>query len=732
MTTPQRTAAAPRAGALAVARRTALSWRVPVRWLAVTLETERARWPLWLPVALGAGIAAYFALSVEPPRASGAAIAAVVLLLLLVARRAAWISALLTVLVAATAGFVVAQERAHAVAAPTLSERLGPVSVSGRVAAVEARGRGWRVTLADPVIRGLAPERTPVRVRITRRGGLPPAPGTWQVTRAVLAPPPRPAAPGGYAFQRRAWFERLGGVGYAVAPWSALDQAPAALTPGQRLAAVQAEARLTLAQRVRAVSPGATGALAVALATGDRGAVPESVLEAFRVSGLAHLLAISGMHMSMLAALVFVGARGLLALNPTLAARHDLKKPAALLALVATALYLLLSGANVPAQRAFLMTGVVLAAILLNRAAITPRVVAWAAVAVMLWQPHALLGPSFQMSFAAVLALVATYELAAPRLAAWRAGAGAAGLSVPARMLALYLGGVLLTSLVAGLATMPFAAYHFDRVAAYGLAANLLAVPLMGLWVMPWLLAVLMLAPLGLEGLALAPLGWGLDGIAAVAAWVAGWPGASRLVPATPAWGLVALSLGGLWLCLWRQPWRLLGVAGIAVGLASPWTQPLPDLLINEEGRVLAVRGADGGLILSPGRADGFARSVWVERFGGRSDLAWPAPGRATPDKALRCDPRGCLYGAGGVAVALAWHRAALAEDCAVADVVVTALPAPAVCRRAALGRGTTVIDRDALAQQGTHALWMTDGRVRVETSQRSLGRRLWSSPPAR
>jgi competence protein ComEC len=700
------------------------AWSAPARWLAATLEAERARWPLWLPVALGVGIAVYFALPVEPPRATGAVLAAVVLLMLLVARRAAWISALLAALVAAAAGFVVAQERAHAVAAPVLTERLGPLAVQGRVAAVEARGQGWRVTLESPTIRGLAPDQTPARVRVTWRGAdPPPAPGTWQATRAVLAPPPRPAAPGGYGFPRRAWFERLGGVGYAVAPWQALDLQP---DPSwwQRLGALQTEARLAMAARFRDGLSGTAGALGAALATGDRGAVPEAVQDAFRASGLAHLLAISGLHMSMLAGLVFVGARGLLALFPALAARHDLKKPAALLALAATALYLMLSGANVPAQRAFLMTGVVLLAVLLNRAAITPRLVAWAALAVMLWQPHALLGPSFQMSFAAVLALVATYEIAAPRLSAWRAAAGPGRLSRPARVAALYVGGVLLTSLVAGLATMPYAAFHFDRVAVYGLAANLLAVPVMGLWVMPWLLAALMLAPLGGEALALVPLGWGLDALAGVATWVAGWPGASRLVPAMPAWGLAALSLGGLWLCLWRRPWRLAGVVGIAAGLVSPWSQPLPDLLVNEDGALQAVRGADGGLILPPGRADGFARALWQERFGGLSAHPWPAPGFATPDRTLRCDPRGCLYTAGGHVVALVAHRAALAEDCAAADVVITPLPAPDSCRAA----GARVLDRGRLRTGGSHALWLAQGEpVRLRSAVEGMGDRLWT-----
>jgi len=696
-------------------------WRAVPRGLAATLEAERVRWPLWLPVALGLGIVAYFALPDEPPRWTGAAMVGVMVLLILVARQAAWISALLLALGAATVGFVAAQEHAYAVAAPVLADRLGPVEVSGQVVGVEARaGGGHRVTLSGTAIAGLPPNATPARVRVTATRGEAPAPGSWVSVRAILSPPPHSAAPGAFQFPRRAWFEHLGGVGFSIGTWEDLSPAPPPTLIGLVGAAAQ-QARLAVAARFRDGLPGETGALAAALATGDRGGVPEPALEAFRASGLAHLLAISGLHMSMIAALLFVGGRSLLALSPTLAARWDLKKPCALLALAGTAVYLMLSGANVPAQRAFLMTALVLVAVLLNRTAISLRMVAWAAVAVLLMQPQALLGPSFQMSFAAVLALVATWEALAPRMAAWR-GRDSGAVRWFWRMTLLYLGGVLVTSLVAGLATLPFAAFHFNRVAVYGLAANLLAVPLMGLWVMPWLLGALLLVPLGLEGLALTPLGWGLDGIAGVAGLVSGWPGANPLVPAVPVWGLAALAVGGVWLCLWRRSWRVLGVAGIVAGVASPWSQPLPDLVVNETAGLIAVRAADGGLLLSPGRADGFARELWSERWGGESPESWPDPGAASADGALRCDSRGCILTRGGVVVALAWHRAALAEDCGRVDVVITPLPVTEPCVGPA-----QVLDRAALAAGGAHALWLTAGAIRVETVADHEGRRLWS-----
>jgi len=700
--------------------------------LVTVLEAERPRWPLWLPVALGLGIAAYLALPQEPPRWAGAGALGAVLLLLLVARRAAWITALLLALGGAAVGFSVIQERAHAVAAPVLDHRLGPTTVSGRVVLVEHRPGRARLTLADVAIARLASADTPARVRVTQTRGPPPQPGTWITTRAILSPPPRPAAPDAFPFPRRAWFERLGGVGFAVAPWTPLGAAPNDGGWTIRAVALRESARMAVAERFRAGLPTVPGALAAALTTGDRGGVPEPVLRAFRDAGIAHLLAISGLHMSMIAGLLFVGGRGLLALWPRVALRWDVKKPAAILALTGTAAYLMLSGANVPAQRAFLMTSVVLGAVLLDRTAISPRLVAWAAMAVLLMQPEALAGPSFQMSFAAVLALVATWELASPRLAAWRRGSSASAPAHLARGLALYLGGIAFTSLIAGLATLPFAAFHFHRIAVWGLATNLLAVPLMGLWVMPWLLAAMVLIPLGLEGLALPPLEWGLIAVRWTAETVAAWPGASPRVPAMPTWGLALIALGGLWLCLWRRRWRLLGVPALALGLASPWTQPLPDLLINGDGRVLALRGSDGGLIFSPGRADGFARTLWRDRWGGNSAESWPAPGAATADGALRCDPLGCVLRRQGRVVALAWTRAALAEDCPRADIVITPLPsADGLCRGPAV-----ILDHRGLKRDGAHALWLgpadptpPDRRAapRVRSSAQGMGDRLWS-----
>jgi competence protein ComEC len=243
--------------------------------------------------------------------------------------------------------------------------------------------------------------------------------------------------------------------------------------------------------------------------------------------------------------------RGLLALLPGIALRYPIKKWAAVMAVAAAFGYALMAGATVPTMRAFLMIALVLVAILLDRRGISMRLVEWAALVVLVLHPESLLGASFQMSFAAVVGLIAAYELAGPRIATVRRGSG------PVRRLWLYVAGVLLTTLVAGLATAPFAAFNFNRMADYSLAANLVAVPVTAMWIMPAGVVSFLLMPFGWEEAALVPMGWGVGVVLEVARTVAGWPGAVTLLPAMPVWGIVLVTFGGLWLCLWQRSCRL-------------------------------------------------------------------------------------------------------------------------------------------------------------------------------
>ena len=522
-------------------------------------------------------------------------------------------------------------------------------------------------------------------------------------------PPAGPAAPGAYDFARAAWFKEIGAVGYAMSRAEVV-----AVGERNGLAPHIAGWRRSLALHLREQMPGQAGAVAADLMTGDRGAIPEGTLQDMRDAGLAHLLAISGLHVGLIAGWLFFSVRFLLALIPGLALRAPIKKWAAAAALLGAFAYMLLTGATVPTQRAFLMLALVMAAVMLDRVAISFRLLAWAAVAVLLWAPESLLSVSFQMSFAAVVGLTAIYEGLGPAVMRWRSDGGRA------KRLSLYLGAVLLTTLVASLTTAPFALYHFNRVAMYGLAANLVAVPLAALWVMPSALAAYVLMPLGWEQLALVPMGLGIQAMLAVAHAVAGWPGAVTLVPAFSTLALAIISLGGLWLCLWRGRWRYGGLLAVGLGIVLAGQGDPPDILIDGRGKIMAARLENRVvLVAAPYRRKSITLSTWLRRWGRKEP--------SKDDSIMRCDGLGCALIHGGNAVGFARGPAALEDDCRVADLVLSAVPVRFNCPSAKM-----VIDRFDLWRRGAIAVRWRDGVIKVEGANDSRGDRPWSRPRAR
>lgn len=686
--------------------------------LAALLSLERERWVLWLPVAVGAGDALYFSLASEPPAWLGP-------LLLLAASAAAYILRRnlpwLIAAVGATAmagGFAIAAARTEIVAAPIWQRTAATVMLEGRIAAVEPLERGERLVLDRLQLRqrdsGPIPER--VRVRLPANSGADLPPGQRVLLRAVLMPPPPAVAPGAYDFSRQAWFQGIGAVGFAIGrPQALASPAADGWLDALRIGLAQLRHGLTL-RITRSIDqaglgPG-VGAVAADLVTGERGPVPPSILQAYRDAGLAHILVIAGMHMSMVAGLAFVVLRGLLAAIPGIALRHDIKKWAAAVALLVTLGYLVISGAPVPTQRAFVMNGIVLLAVLLDREAISLRSISWAALVVLLLEPEALVGPSFQMSFAAVCALISAYEALAPRLMAWRRADGGWWVWPSA-----YVGGILLTTLIAGSATAFFTVYHFNRYATFSLLGNLLAVPIVGFWVMPAMLLALVLLPFGLDGFGWWLMGEGIAVVDRVAQTVSTLPGAAIDMPAMPISALILFALGGLWLCLWRRRWRLLGLAGMAAALLVYALHRPPDLLIDGSGRLAAVRAADGRLLFPPQGGGKELRETWAKLAGqGQATPAW------SEADGVRCDALGCIWTPPGHVVSLARLPEALGEDCATADVVAIPVPVYAACPSARL-----FIDGMALRRGGTQAIWLDGEEVRVETVADWQGDRPWS-----
>ena len=682
-------------------------------WLARNLLAERERWFLWLPVGLGAGVAVYFALPVEPPvwlGAVGLLVAAVLLFWLWWRLSASAFSGcapgLLGVLVLLL-GFAVASLRTHLVEAPML-ERRGAYELEATVLLVEDRTRGQRLLLDVAAIEGLERHVTPAQIRVSTRSAEPAfVPGDRVGMRALLMPPSPPVEPGGFDFARQAYFQRLGAVGYALSEPQLISRAE---QRGWSLGV--AALRQSIAQQITAAVPGAAGAIGVALLTGLRGALPDSIWDQWAIAGIAHLLSISGLHLAFVAGTLFFTVRIALALAPPLALRLPTKKLAALVALFGSFGYLLISGAPVPTQRAFAMTAIALVAIMADRNPFSMRLVAWAAIVVLLLQPESLLGASFQMSFGAVVALIAVYETGAARRPAEAGG-------LDWRLL-MYVAGVALTTLVASAATTPFSIYHFSRFPTYGIVTNLIAVPLTGIWIMPWGMLGLLLIPVGLDGPCFVLMGHGIELTIAAAAFVAELPGAALDVPRPPLAALLATVLGGLWLCLWRTSWRRLGLIGIAVGvLLMPLNRP-PDLLIDGRGELVAVRLGDGRLALSPWQRDRWITDSWLQSYGQDRPADWPAAGRGAADD-FACDPLGCVLTRAGQVVALARRPEAIEEDCRAADLVVS-YPRIEWCPD-----GTPLIGPGALRRAGGLAIWLGRSGINVRTVREARGERPWS-----
>ncbi|WP_425404828.1 ComEC/Rec2 family competence protein [Hwanghaeella sp.] len=676
---------------------------------------DRERWMLWIPVLLGAGAAAYLTAGQEPLPWIGGAIGSLAFATALLLRnRDETFAATLMAIALFAIGFQLAASRSESVAGPVLERPTGAVEVIGVLRELEARGARTRLTLSVDRMEGRFQGPVPKLVRITIAGGSVGELGigdTFSI-RAILRPPGRATHPDGFDFRRWAWFHRLGGTGYAIGAPQIL-----AVSGGVSMGSILHEVRVGIAERVRAAIPGEPGDIAVAVITGDRGGLAEESLEAMRDSGLAHLLAISGLHLGLVATTIFFLVRMLFALSETMALHYPIKKWAAGAALLGSFLYLLISGGTVPTQRAFIMTGLVLLAVMTDRQAISMRLVAVAATLVILLRPESVIGPGFQMSFAAVVALVAVYEAHGPRFRSAFEGLG--HVAGPVR----YGIGVLTTTLIATLATMPFVWHHFGRVATLGALSNLVAVPLMAFLIMPMALIGVIAMPFGLEGPFLAIMGWGIERVLWIAKTIAAWDAAHVSFPTLSGTAVAAIALGGLWMALWHERWRGYGVIPILFGFLLFPAQPLPDILVSESGRLIALRQQDGGYSFSTIRRENFVRDSWADSYAiekeAQSQGAWPGTDG-------RCDPFGCTVTRDGMNVAITWDPRSLPADCRRSDILIAAFPV----RRQTCSGPERVIDFFTLRRGGAHSVVLTDNGFLVQMVDPPGRSRPWAQDP--
>ncbi|MGN7928758.1 ComEC/Rec2 family competence protein [Sphingopyxis sp. 22461] len=681
-----------------IAARWTSIWRGAGNAFETRLEAERERIGLWLPVALGAGIAAWFAL---PATAHW-----IGLLLLLAGGLCAglligWQSRLGRLVVVGcsvmAAGVLLIWTRAVWVAAPVLA---GPVvtefsAIVERAEPLPAKGQ-IRI-LALPQNRSDLPPRVRLTLRSEQAATL--TDGETIGVRARLMPPPTASLPGGYDFAQRAWFDRIGAVGTVLGEVSRVP-AKGAVTP---------PLRARLSAHIHDQIDGSPGGIAAALVTGDRGAISEADEEAMRRSGLAHLLSISGLHVTAVVGFAMLLTMRLLALSQRLALAGYVLPLAAAAGALAGGGYTLLAGAEVPTLRSFIAALLVLIAFLMGREALTLRLVAAGALIVLIWRPESLAGPSFQLSFAAVTAIIALHEsrpmhaFLARRDEAMviRLGRGVAGL--------------LLTGLVVEIALAPIALFHFHKAGLYGALANVVAIPLTTFVIMPAEALALLFDSVGLG----APFWWiteqALLALIGLAHGVADAPGAVAMMPGFPRWGFALAVFGGLWLLLWKTGWRRIGAVPLAIGMAALLVQPRPDLLVTGDGRHIAAAMPDGSYALLRDKAGDYVRDSMAEAAGVDAPLA-----ALTELDHVECNRDFCRWSQGeGAArrIILASRGrdriegAEMAAACTAADVVISDRWLPHECA----GRWMT-IDRDSLATSGGLALYLGEKPEAVAT----------------
>jgi competence protein ComEC len=685
-------------GAIAEPAWVEAAWARLVAWR----EAERGRFVLWLPVLMTGGAAAFFTLRADPawwlaPVLAGVAAAGLL---------AGWFSPIARAVAAAALagalGFGAAQIATWR-APPPMAVPRRAVMVEGVVRAVEPLPEGRRVTLQEARLNGDTPARRLIRIRLRTTDATPIVAGDTLRVRALLMQPAAPAYPGAWDSQRDAFYQWIGAYGMALGDSQSVAAGEGSIV--ERL-------REGVAGRIGRVLSGSTAAIATTFLTGTTSAIPEADRRAFRDAGLAHLLAIAGLHVGIVMGLVFAATRLALAAWEWAALRWPTKPIAAVAALLAAAGYMLLTGAHMPVQRSFAMACLFTLGVVVGRRAISLRGLALAMAALVALEPHLVMGVSFQMSFSAVLALIVGFQTLRPWLLRLRGEGGWRG------RLAHDLAALAVMAALAGTFSAPFAAYHFGQVQLYNVLANMAAVPLTAFLIMPAGLVALALMPLGAEAIALVPMGLGVDALLWIARGVSSWPAATVMVPHMPPWGLVLVGGGLAWAGLWRTRLRLAGWLLVALGLASPAFVRPPDLLVAADGRMLGLRDQNGMYVQTAGSTDRFAIEAW--RVLWRTRVVQPIGcGRAPCPLQIRPD------GPEALLVSDDPPRTACS-----AAIVLSLAPVRLSCPK-----GVPVIDRFSVWRAGAHAIWLDASGVRVLSDRTERGERVWMprpTPPSR
>ena len=677
-------------------------------------EAQLGAMVLWAPVALTFGIWTYFALPQEPGLPVTGALGLVAAALFWQARGRAGLLLLAILL----SGFVLAKTRAEIVATPLLKATTGEIIVSGIVHDVaRASEKRSTIMLQPGEIEGMTTVQLPRRLRLSNsvRNGEP-AIGARIAFKARLGPLTSPAMPGGFDYGRQLYFEGIGGSGRIT---SKIDVLGTTASASLWLSSALHNLRQDIGGRIRQHLQGTIAAIAEAMITGERASIPDEINTSLQISGLAHILSISGLHMSLAAGGVFWVVRAILALFPSTAQHWPIKKWAAGAALVFGFIYMLLAGAGAATERSYIMLAVVFLAIIVDRPAISLRNLALAALLILILQPESAIQASFQMSFMAVMGLAAFFEYWNRPKPEREYRIEGKAMHYARKIYAVAVASVLTSLIAGGFSSIP-AAYHFGRLAPYGVLANGLTIPVISLAVMPFALLSVVLMPLGLEAWPLAVLGKGLEIVIYISDHVAGLPGAQHVIPQLPLASAVIFALGGTILCLASRQAKYGGGALLCAGLVMAQSSSFPDILVERTAANIAFRDSRGELVFANPRKGRFAAGKWLQANGEETPFK-----EAASRKGWNCEGRSCRASIKGKTIAYFMDGEAAAPSCAGLDLIIAAYPLHGACRSV-----PTRIDRFDVWRMGSHAVSIEGNSLRIATARELSGNRPWVVVP--
>ncbi len=681
------------------------------------LKAQKDRLFLWLPVPLFVGIAAYFFL----PREPSTHICAVLSISCAAACFYAWrkhadnvvrfglyLFCLFSLI--ASAGILASTFATQVYGTPILEKNIKFAEVEGDVESIEKLDgkRGSRVLLINLAIEEVLPENTPRKIRLTFRKDEGIEAGQRIKTLASLDAPSRAVTPGAYDFRRHLFYEGIGAVGFSYRAATIVSENAQALTFFEIL-------RTQIHSRISAVAGPVSAGIMSALITGERGEIADEDNNVMRDSGLYHLLSISGSHVAMVAGLLFFFARFVLALFPHVALRFPIKKIAALTALVGASFYVMLAGAEVPAVRALMMTGLVMLAVMVDRSPLSMRLFSFSAFCILIFVPQALVGVSFQMSFSAVAAIISFFEYIKPWWMRWYSTGGFIRKSL------MYLIAVLLTSVIAGGVTGFFSLYHFQTFAVYGVLSNMMAVPLTAFVIMPAAVVSVLAMPLGLSAIPLKIMEWGVLKLLVIAHWAAGFDDAVLRVEQWPVLSLLLFSIGFLFFLLWSG-WYGKAVATVLIVLSFVFgaLAKSPSIMVSGSGKLMGVRHGDY-LYVTSARKEKFSSEGWARLSGLPKEHIKSFYDKTSP---VSCDEYACRYVSSNGNVSFVKKEQAVREECEWADIIISQVPiSQKVCKTMS---ENSIYDLYDFKKNGAYSFYVDDGGFRAESVNERTGDRPW------